>query len=247
MSGLRLICLGNGDAFSALRYSSCLAVNALGAWLLVDCPHPIRKILRESGSAAGVGLDVGDISAVALTHLHADHASGLEGFLFYHRFALGRPAPLLAHPDVAADLWDYHLHVSMGRSASGDSPSPDPREFYELTPLGGDAPTHHGPFAITCRRTEHPIPTFALRIVAGGRTLSYSSDTSFDPDLIAWLADGSDLIVHETNHGIHTPYERLAELPEPLRRRMRLIHFPDDFDAASSVIEPLEQGRAYAL
>ena len=30
-----------------------------------------------------------------------------------------------------------------------------------------------------------------------------------------------------------------------LRARMRLIHYPDDFDPAASVIEPLRQGRCY--
>ena len=52
-SPFRFICLGCGDAFSALYYSSCLAIEAGGRTLLIDCPHPIRKILfAESGAAA---------------------------------------------------------------------------------------------------------------------------------------------------------------------------------------------------
>jgi hypothetical protein len=47
--------------------------------------------------------------------------------------------------------------------------------------------------------------------------------------------------------GVHTPYEKLAALPANLRSRMRLTHLPDDFDAASSVIEPLYQGRCYVI
>src|SRR5262249_4736515 len=70
---LRMIPLGVGDAFSAVYYSSCLALEAEGAWLLIDCPHPIRKVLREGGAAAGVPLDVDRFTAVVLTHLHADH------------------------------------------------------------------------------------------------------------------------------------------------------------------------------
>ena len=52
-------------------------VESGGVWLLVDCPHPIRKMMRE---AKGTSIDVGDISALCLTHLHADHSSGVEGF-----------------------------------------------------------------------------------------------------------------------------------------------------------------------
>lgn len=44
---------------------------------------------------------------------------------------------------------------------------------------------------------------------------------------------------------MHTPYEKLAALPAELRARMRLIHYPDDFDTSASVIEPLAQGRRY--
>ncbi|HEY8427763.1 MAG TPA: hypothetical protein VIL20_05285, partial [Sandaracinaceae bacterium] len=93
---------------------------------------------------------------------------------------------------------------------------------------------------------RHHIPTTAFRIRAGGRTLGYSADTAFDPSLIAWLAE-ADLVVHETNYGIHTPYASLATLPAELRAKMRLIHYPDDFDLAASRIEPLVQGRRYAV
>jgi len=95
-------------------------------------------------------------------------------------------------------------------------------------------------------RSVHSIPTRALRIRAGGRCLGLSADTAFDPALIDWLAE-ADLIVHETGHGPHTPYEKLAELPARLRAKMRLIHYPDDFDAAASLIEPLVPGRSYAV
>jgi hypothetical protein len=40
---------------------------------------------------------------------------------------------------------------------------------------------------------------------------------------------------------------KLAALPESLRSRMRLTHYPDDFDADSSVIESLRQGRIYEV
>ena len=91
---LEVLVLGVGDAFSALHYSTCLALRAEGQWLLVDCPHPIRKILRESSLRAGLELDVGDLAGVVVTHLHADHASGLEGLGYFGFFALGRKLPL---------------------------------------------------------------------------------------------------------------------------------------------------------
>ena len=61
----------------------------------------------------------------------------------------------------------------------------------------------------------------------------------------------ADLIVHEAttqvHSGVHTPYEKLADLPADLRSRMRITHLPDDFDVTRSVIEPLRQGRCYVI
>jgi ribonuclease BN (tRNA processing enzyme) len=109
-------------------------------------------------------------------------------------------------------------------------------------------PVDCGPFAVECRRTIHSVPTYALKVTVGGRVFGYSADTAYDPALIEWLAE-ADLIVHEAttmeHTGVHTPYKKLAALPESVRGKMRLTHYPDDFDVESSVIEPLQQGRSY--
>lgn len=249
MTGLRFIPLGTGDAFSARWYSSCLALEAEGAWLLVDCPHPIRKMMAEASATAGVALDVGALSGVVVTHLHADHASGLEGLGYFFHFALRRPAPLLAHPDVVTRLWAGHLAAGMEQllpAVGAPMREMSLEDYFVHTPLDPARAVPLGPFSIECRPTIHHIPTTALRIRAGGRCLGYSADTAFDPTLIAWLAE-ADLVIHETNHGVHTPYERLAELPAALRAKMRLIHYPDAFDLEASVIEPLTQGRRYEV
>lgn len=250
MSGLRVLVLGVGDAFSALYYSTCLALEAEGSWLLIDCPHPIRKILRESSLAAGVTLSVEQVSALALTHLHADHSSGVEGLAFFARFLQGRRLPLLAHPDVLAHLWEGHLAASMEWAVQAPGQAPvrrGPEDFFEVHPLKEQEPIACGPFRVQCRRTLHSIPTTGFRVEAGGRTLGYSADTAFDPTLIDWLS-AADLIVHETNPGLmHTPYEELARLPAALRARMRLIHYPDTFDCAASAIQPLRQGQLFAV
>jgi ribonuclease BN (tRNA processing enzyme) len=246
---MRFVPLGVGDAFSARWYSSCLAIEAEGAWLLVDCPHPIRKILREASATAGVDLDVDRFEAVVVTHLHADHASGLEGFGYFAHFVLRRPARLVAHADVVARLWDGHLAAGMERLLpSVDAPARCMKleDYFAWTPLALERALQVGPFTIECRKTIHHIPTTALRVRAGGRTLGISADTAFDPSLIAWLAE-ADLVIHETNYGVHTPYEKLAALPAALRSKMRLIHYPDAFDLANSAIEPLTQGRAYEV
>lgn len=249
MAAVRLLVLGIGDAFSARHYSSCLAVEAEGIWLLIDCPHPIRKMMREASAAAGVTLDIGQVAALALTHLHADHASGVEGLAFFARYVLDRRLPLLAHHDVLAALWPHHLAGAMehSRQADGSVTRRTLGDFVEPIVLNEETPVTIGPFAVFCRPTQHSIPSAAVKVRAGGRTFGYSSDTAFDPSLLDWLAD-CDLIVHEAGVGrMHTPYERLVDLPAERRARMRLIHCPDDFDTAAAVIPVLRQGGLYTV
>jgi ribonuclease BN (tRNA processing enzyme) len=249
MPSLRLVCLGCGDAFSARWYSTCFALESEETWLLVDCPHPIRKILHEAASPLGLALDVDSFSAVLLTHLHADHASGIEGWSYYSKFVLNRRPVLLAHPEVTGAMWEHSLSGSMA-PAYPDSNEPQSAatldDFFDVRALSEESTVTHGPFQIECRRTCHPIPTFALRIKAGGKMLGYSCDTSFDPGLIEWLSH-ADVMIHETNRGIHTPYEALVGLPVSLRERMRLVHYPDDFDLNRSVIPVLKQGDILQL
>lgn len=245
---LELLVLGVGDAFSAEHYSSSFALRADDRWLLVDCPHPIRKMMREASTRADVELDLDRIEAVALTHLHADHASGLEGLGFFSHFALGRRARVAVHPTVASRLWDGHLAAGMERLRDdrGNEVRHRLEDFFGLTPLSESAAVSVGPFSIECRFTRHHIPTTALRIMAGGRRIAFSADTEFDPELIEWLGE-ADLVVHEVGLGIHASAHELAALPADLRARMRLAHFPDHLDLSILGIEPLREGALYIV
>ena len=242
---LSFVPLGVGDAFARAYYSSSLLLESGKQRLLIDCPHPIRKMMNEAHGS----LDVADVDAVVLTHLHADHVSGLEGFAYFNHFVLQRRTPLLAHADVAGPLWPGHLEVSMAELID-PATNPLPRlsfgDYFDWLPMAEDSAVTFGPFQVECRMTVHHIPTTALRITAGGRVLGYSADTAFDPSLIEWLSS-ADLVVHETNFGAHTPYEKLAALPAELRAKMRLIHYPDGFAPTDGAVELLQQGVLYSV
>jgi hypothetical protein len=157
---------------------------------------------------------------------------------------------LIAHPEVARGLWEDHLAITMSRLIGPDGTPKPPmvfEDYFEVIPLIPGKPVVEGPFVIEGRGTVHHIPTLALRIAGGGRMLGYSADTAFDRPLIEWLAEG-DLVVHETNYGgAHTPYEALAGLPSAIRDKLRLVAYPDAFDAAGSVIPVLPEGRRVAV
>jgi ribonuclease BN (tRNA processing enzyme) len=235
--------LGVGDTFSERNHSSALLLSCDGVRLGIDCPDMYRSVLRGAATRAGRPLSLGDIDHMLITHVHGDHMNGLEGVAFYKFFVEGKRLRLVTSPEVRAVIWDERLKAAMGTLWDGQRfRAMGFDDYFDYVPLDWSAETAIGPFQIRARRTVHHVPTSALRVQAAGRALGYSSDTAFDPELIAFL-EPADLIVHETNFGpAHTPYASLAALPAPLRARMRLIHYPDVFDTAGSVIAPLVEG-----
>lgn len=239
--------IGVGDAFSNLYYSSSLVIDYGGCRLLLDCPHPIRKILKEASIQSGIHMDIDTLNAVLITHLHADHCCGLEGLGFYSHFIIDKTLDLIAHEDVLTDLWPNHLRGTMAPMCDPPDQHRTFEDFFNPIPMTAeDTDICYGPFSIACKKTLHHVPTTAFKIKAGNRILGYSADTSFDISLIDWLSE-ADLIVHETNVGKHTPYEKLISLPKELRDRMRLIHYPDTFETQNSMIEPLIEGNIYSI
>ncbi len=207
-------------------------------------------MMREASIASRVKLDAADVYAVALTHLHADHVSGLEGLAYYNHFFLHRRLKLLAHQSVSEHLWAGHLAAGMRLSI----PAPGAEvvghrfaDYFDLHDLPDGRAVASGPFTVSSFPATHSVPTTAFSIEAAGRKFGYSADTSYNPELIAWLAR-ADLIVHEANGDYpHTPYEKLAALPEELRRKMLVIHYPDDFDPPGREVSLLRQGQFYSV
>ena len=88
---------------------------------------------------------------------------------------------------------------------------------------------------VTFRRSTHHAPflSIAFRIFVD-RTpiLGYSGDTSFDRELVNFLAKGEDYpIIHEVGSykkgsKAHTNIEELLELPTEIQKRLYLNHIP---------------------
>jgi len=241
--------LGIGDIFSRVHYPTSLLVFLSEERLMIDCPSPLPKILHEASTRSGMPVLLEDIRQVVLTHLHADHASGLECLGFYSRWWAKRRAIIWTLPEIAAEMWEHRLSASMAydlRNGSRVEKSNRREDYFDVRPLDRTRATTICGAIMHIRQTRHAPICFGLKLYFDGRSLGYSSDTLFDREHIDFLAD-CDLIIHETGGQIHTPYAALAALPEPIRAKIRLIHVADEFDASQSVIPLLEEGRYYAL
>jgi len=241
--------LGIGDFFSCIHYPTSLLVFLGGERLLIDCPPLLPRMLRETSVKSGISITMNDARNVVLTHLHGDHAGGLECLGFYSRFNSRQHASLWTLPEIAAELWEHRLSGSMAYDMNADFSIVKCyrlEDFFNVYPLSPDRPTTILNATVHVRRTRHAPVCFGLKILFEGRSLGYSSDTAYDSEHIAFL-EKCDVIVHETGRGIHTAYESLAALPEAIRRKLYLVHVEDSLDPTRLALPVLEESRYYPV
>lgn len=239
-----VLVLGVGDTFSERYHSTSLLLMCDGFSLAIDCPDMYRGVLKDASRVSGRSIELSGVNDILITHVHGDHMNGLEGVAFYKHFVEQKKLNLITSNEVRANIWDERLKASMGvlwNGASFVSKAFD--DYFDFRPLNWEGPIAIGPFEVRSKKTKHHVPTSALLVTAKGRTLGYSADTAFDPELIDFLSP-ADLIIHETNFGpAHTRYDALAQLPVTLRNKMKLIHYSDLFDTEESGIKCASQGE----
>ncbi len=218
--------VGSGDAVgSGGRWQTCIQVSAGGQVLLVDCGATTLAALKTQG------LDPGDISAVAITHLHGDHFGGLPFLILDAQFS-GRSAPLLiAGPPGTAARLGQAMEVLFPGSSSVHRRFPV--EVTELPTDGTPAPL--GAAVVRGWEVEHAsgAPPLALRVELAGVSFAYSGDTQWTP-VLARAARGADLFAAEAYTfdrpiRYHLNYTTLrAHLDEIEASRVVLTHMSAD-------------------
>jgi ribonuclease BN (tRNA processing enzyme) len=131
-----------------------------------------------------------DVDAIYISHLHSDHCIDLVAYSYARRY----------HPDgVPPQVPVYGPEGTCARICGAFENPPlngllDVFDFHEV-PVGTMA---IGPFEVTSALTNHPVECHALRISAGGRSLTYSADTGESAALVE-LARDADLFVCEAS------------------------------------------------
>jgi ribonuclease BN (tRNA processing enzyme) len=261
--------LGVGDSFTEVHNFSSFVIKADGMFTLVDCPDGLPKMISESNQGVDIGVRSEKINHIILTHLHGDHSNGLEGFAYYRKFLQGGEKPVVySIREVLKDLWPQKLKGAMKRlylGPSGTIGTLSAREllkqcetvgledYFVVSPLDFRRTNYVNNLEIEIRIVKHHIPTFGFKARFGGRALGYSSDTFFDPGLIDFLKD-CDMIIHECDFqkgsphkGIHTGYNDLVRLPQSLKQKIFLVHYPDTANDEDSELKLLKEGHVYDI
>ncbi len=174
---MKLTILGCNGPFAAPGGAcSSYLVEHEGARVLLDCgPGALSRL-------EGI-CSIGELDAIVLSHLHFDHISDIFSGVYNLQQlkaagSLAAPIPLLL-PDepqaVRALIGGFDMLSLDALHASGKA--------YRV-----------GGMELLFLPVRHPLPAFAVRIAAGGRTLVYTGDTNTCAGLDAFCA-GADMLL----------------------------------------------------
>ncbi len=157
-------------------------------------------------------LDLADLDAVFISHLHPDHCVDICGLYVTRKYRPGGalPGQLDVHaPTGAGRRFElmYHGLEHAGMSAE-----------FAVHELSDQLVTTVGPFAVTSHRVNHPVEAYGFRVEADGAVLAYTGDTDATDALTPLLA-GADLALMDSAFvdgrdsavGVHLSGRRAAE------------------------------------
>jgi ribonuclease BN (tRNA processing enzyme) len=227
----RLKFLGSGSAFTVGAdnfHSNMLLINEQNQKLLLDCGSDIRFSLYEAG------LSYEDITDIYISHLHADHAGGLEYIGFSTKFnpACNKPNLYLS-PDLAEELWDHTLSGGM-KYIEGDIASLE--TFFHVRKLDCNNSFIWDDIAFKLVKVVHVqnrysiMPSYGLFFRINHQNIFLTTDAQLRLEYLEEFYEKADIIFQdcEISHipsKIHAHYQELLKLPKKIRNKMWLYHY----------------------
>lgn len=154
-------------------------------------------------------VDLIDLDAIWISHLHADHSADLLTAFYALVFAdvhRATPIPLYGPPGIAQRLADY--------LTNGATRAPIATAF-QIHEIHDGHEAQVGDLALTTRAVAHGIPAFAVRVATGSASLVFSGDTAPCASLTE-LAMNCDALLCE------------SESTAPPQDELQVHHTPED-------------------
>ena len=224
--------LGSGAAYSdGGRTTTMLALDAASGVVVVDCGGDVVQRLLAHG------LDPLRVTALIVTHEHADHVGGLP-LMLERLWLAGRRTPLPVIGIEPAVAQAVRLHDVFDTSEWPEYAGIAPR-IVDQTP--STVVLDDADWRLTGAPGVHAVPVIGLRIEPkdGGIVVAYSCDTAYEPAIVE-LARGAGLLLHEAAGGpspIHASACDAARVAlEADAGRLVLVHLPPGFDETSEEV-----------
>lgn len=244
---LEVVFIGTGTAFGKVLFNNNFFLIKGDTHLLVDFGMTGPQALRKS-----VGLDVGDITNLLITHSHADHIGGLEYLALFHRYVTSggssnQKLKMIIWEEYEEILWNMSLRGGMEwNETNSDGKAMNFYDYFEpIRPkLITKAPrltleidfegihlelygTNHIPQ--NAKTQKQAFITFGLFI---DNRVMITADTKFDTNLIKKYENKSEVIFHDCSffkNPVHSSIQELRTLSPEIRKKIFLMHYGDDW------------------
>ena len=195
-------------------------------------------------------LDPWRLSAVALSHLHADHCADVANLVVHRRYDPAAPPAAPPLPVFAPSEAPERLAAAYAASAE-ERATTDLSDVLAFRPVAAGGAV--GELTLTAAPVAHPVEAYALRVEHAGAALVYSGDTGPCPALVE-LARDADVLLCEASWP-HAVPGRYTEPPPGVHLsgrqagehaaaagvgRLLLTHLPVWCDAAAVLAEARE-------
>ena len=181
---------GCGDAFgSGGRFNSCFIVDVEGVRFAIDFGATSLVALQQ------VNILHSSIDVIVISHIHADHCSGIPSMLLDSMLAAKRTKPLI----VAGPKDTEQRLRDMMESMLPGSDIMVPKFDLIFIEMELHKPNNVGDhMVVTPYPADHTPKTHptSLRIEAGGKIIAYSGDTAWT-EYVTKVSDGADLFICE--------------------------------------------------
>jgi len=237
--------IGTGSAFAKTFYQNNALIESGGRTLLLDCGSTAPLALHR------LGVDIGDIAAILISHIHADHVGGLEEIGFRMKFIYGRKPVLYAVDTLFEPLWEHTLKGGMQQEGLESIDA-----FFDCRPLRAGQPAELIPGLVAEPILTRHIPNKPSYSFLFNGSFFYSADMVFDPELLKHLTceRGVRTIFHDCQlhppGAVHACLPELLTLPEEIQERIWLMHYGDDqpnFVGRTGKMRFVVQHRVYSF
>ena len=230
--------LGSGSAFTLAEenYQSNILISKDNKHLLYDAGSTIAEALNSAG------LVPQDLDTIYISHLHDDHAGGVEyiGFKTYfevfkfNETEFGSMKPrLIGHHSILREGWDNCWKGGL-QSIQGQTNTLE--SYFNTTYMSDDDTFNFYGTEIWSVPTSHvkdnirDVPSFGILCREGDKKVFISGDTMFTPEILLPEYRRSDIIFHdcefsEYSNSVHAQFHQLCTLENNIKEKMWLYHY----------------------
>lgn len=150
--------------------------------LMIDCGSGTHKMLKYPK-------DLKNLSII-ISHLHRDHYNDIYNLqyashVFHNQKRINDP---------------INIYLPQSPNSINEDIKAETNSFANYHEISENTKLNIGSMEVTFCKTDHPIETYALKVTSRGKSIVYTSDTSFSAkETIVEFAKGADLLICESS------------------------------------------------